>query len=94
MKHKFHDKCSNNQAEKMTIVKALQAIDNKNKQHHPKNNKDTYRQQDTLESLKNTKNRTHLIEEIRKTIALEKEDWDIEYASIKAHAGKYGNELW
>jgi hypothetical protein len=30
--HKFHDRCSNNQAEQMAIVKALQARDNKNKQ--------------------------------------------------------------
>ena len=27
MKHKLHDRCSNNQAEKMTIYKALQAIE-------------------------------------------------------------------
>jgi len=27
MKHKLHDRCSNNQAEQMTIVKALQAIE-------------------------------------------------------------------
>jgi len=48
----------------------------------------------TMESLKNRKNRNHVIEEIRKkTIALEKENWDIEYTWIKAHAGHYGNEL-
>jgi len=39
MKHKLHKRCSNNQAEQMAIVKALQAIrHNKNKQKHPKNN--------------------------------------------------------
>jgi ribonuclease HI len=27
MKHKLHDRCSNNQAEQMAIVKALQAIE-------------------------------------------------------------------
>jgi ribonuclease HI len=47
-----------------------------------------------LESLKNTKTRNHLIESIRKqTIALEKENWNIEYAWIKAYAGNDGNEL-
>jgi hypothetical protein len=47
-----------------------------------------------IESFKNRKNRNHLIEEIRKkAIALEKENWDIEYTWIKAHAGHYGNEL-
>jgi ribonuclease HI len=48
----------------------------------------------TLESLKNMKNRKYLIEEIRKkTIALERENWSIEYPWIKAHTGHYGNEL-
>ena len=47
MKHKLHDRCSNNQAEQMAIVKALQAIETiKNKQQLPKNNNNTHRQQD------------------------------------------------
>ena len=48
----------------------------------------------TLSSLKNTKNRKHLIEEIRKkTTALKKENLHIEFTWIKAHAGHSGNEL-
>jgi ribonuclease HI len=40
------------------------------------------------------KNLNHFIEEIRKkTIALEKEKWNIDYTWIKAHARNYGNEL-
>ena len=40
------------------------------------------------------KSRKHLIEETRKkTIALEKENWNTVYIWIKAHAGHYGNEL-
>jgi ribonuclease HI len=47
-----------------------------------------------LDFLKNKKNRNHLIDEIRKkTITLEKENWNIEYTWIKAHAGHYGKEL-
>jgi len=47
MKHKLRDRCSNNQAEQMAIVKALQAIETiKNKQQLPKNNNNTHRQQD------------------------------------------------
>jgi ribonuclease HI len=35
-----------------------------------------------------------MLAEIRKkTIVLEKGNWDIEYTSIKAHAKHYGNEL-
>jgi ribonuclease HI len=40
------------------------------------------------------KNRNYLIETIRKkTIALEKEHWHIEYTWIKAHAGHEQNKL-
>ena len=47
-----------------------------------------------MDSLKNKKNRNHLIQEIRKkTLSLENENWNIEYTWIKAHAGHYGNEL-
>ena len=47
-----------------------------------------------LSSLKNTKNRKHLIEKIRKkTTVLEKENWHIEFTWIKAHAGHSGKEL-
>jgi len=47
-----------------------------------------------LSSLKNTKNRKHLIEEIsKKTTALENENWHTQSTWIKAHAGHRGNEL-
>ena len=48
----------------------------------------------TLVSFKNKKNRNNLIEETRKkTITLEKENWNMEYTWIKTHSGHYGNEL-
>ena len=79
----------------MAIVKALQAIQttkiNKNIARTITKHTDS---RITLESLKNTKNRIHLVEEIRKkTIALEKENWNTEYTWMKAHAGHHGNEL-
>jgi hypothetical protein len=47
-----------------------------------------------LESLKNRKIHTHLIEQIRKKIIeLENQNWTIEFNWIKAHAGHQGNEL-
>jgi ribonuclease HI len=47
-----------------------------------------------LEPLNNMKNRKHLTEEIKKkTIELERENWNIEYSWIKADAGHYGNDL-
>jgi ribonuclease HI len=48
----------------------------------------------TLKFLKSRKNRNHIIEKIRKkTIALDIENWNIEYTWIKTYAGHYGNEL-
>jgi ribonuclease HI len=95
MKQKLLDRCSNNQAEQMAIFKALQTIDTiKINNNTPRTIMIHTDSKITLESLKNRKNRNHLIEEIRKKmIALEKENWDIEYTWIKAHAGHYGNEL-
>ena len=95
MKHKLHDRCSNNQAAQMAVVKALQAIQtikiNKNVPRKIIIHTDS---RITLDSLKNNKNHKHLIEEIRKkTITLEKENWNIEYTWIKAHAGHCGDEL-
>jgi ribonuclease HI len=87
MKHKLHDKYSNNQAEHMAIVKALQAIETiKVNKNIPRTIIIHTDSKINLESLKNTKNKKHLIDEIRKkTIALENENWNIEYTCIKAH---------
>jgi len=85
----------NNQAEQMAIVKALQAIETiKINKNVPRTIIIHTGSRITLDSLKNNKNRNHLIEEIRKkTITLEKENWNTEYTWIKAYAGHYGNEL-
>ena len=95
MKHKIYDECSNNQAEQMAIVKALQAIETtKINNNIPRAIKLHTDNRINLESLKNMKNRNQLIEELsKKTIALEKEDWNIECTWIKVHAENFGNEL-
>jgi ribonuclease HI len=47
-----------------------------------------------LESLKNRKNHTYLIEKIRmKATEMEIQNWKIEFNWIKAHAGHYGSDL-
>ena len=63
MKHKLHDKCSNNQAEQMAIIKALQETETmKIYNHVPGTIKIYTDSRITLESLKNRKNRNYLIE--------------------------------
>ena len=48
----------------------------------------------TLDALKNRKNNTHLIEQMRtKVTELENQNWKIDFQWVKAHAGHHGNEL-
>jgi ribonuclease HI len=90
--YKLDGRCSNNQAEQLAILEALESI-------HNMDTKDRTVQmytdsRITLESLKNRKNHKHLIEKIRsKVTELEKQNWKIEFNWIKAHARHRGNEL-
>ena len=74
IKHKRHNRCSNNQAEQTAILKALHTIDTiKLCDNTPRTVKIYTDSRITLSSLNNSKNRKFLIEEIRKkTTALEK----------------------
>jgi hypothetical protein len=47
-----------------------------------------------IDSIRDTKNHSHLIEEIRKNVtSLERANWNIELSWVKAHVGIVGNEL-
>jgi len=94
IKHKLNNRCSNNQAEQTAILKALHAFETiKLDNNTPRTVKVFTDSKITTFSLKNAKNRKHLIEEIRrKTIDLEKENWRIEFTWITADAGNSGNE--
>jgi hypothetical protein len=76
IKHKLHNRCSNNQAEQTAIIKALHALETiKLSNNTPPTVKIFADSKITLSALKTPQNRTHLIEEIRKkTTALEKEN--------------------
>jgi ribonuclease HI len=86
-KWRLDGRCSNNQAEQLAILKALENIQNMDT-----NDRTVQIFRDsriTLESLKNRKNHTHLIGKIRnKATELEKHNW-----KIKFNAGHQGNEL-
>ena len=75
-KYKLNGRCSSNQAERLAIRKALE-----NLQFLESNDKTALIFTDsriTLESLKNQKNHTYLIERIRKKgIEMENQDWKI-----------------
>ena len=74
VKHKLNNRCSNNQAEQTAILKALYALETiKLDNNTPRRVKLFTGSKITIFSLKNPKNKKHLIEEIRrKTNNLEK----------------------
>ena len=48
----------------------------------------------SLDSINNVNNHSYLIEEIRKRLSkLERSNWTVAFAWVKAHAGILGNEL-
>jgi ribonuclease HI len=90
--YKLNERCSNNQAEQLAILKALENI-----KPLEITDKSAIIYTDsliTLQSLKNKQNHTYLIEKIRKEVTeMEQKKWKITFSWIKAHAGHQGNEL-
>jgi len=95
IKHKLNNRCSNNQAEQTAILKALHALETIKLDNNTSRTVKLFTDSKiTTFSLKNAKNRKHLIEEIRrKTNDLENENWHIDFTWIKVHAGNSGNDL-
>jgi len=91
-KFRLHNRCTNNQAEQIAILKSLEyamsiQLDDKTATVYTDS-------QTTLDSLINNRIHTSLIEEIRrKAHEMEKEGWKIRFRWIKGHAGTWGNEL-
>jgi ribonuclease HI len=88
LRYTLHNRCSDNQAEQMAIVKALETIENSHiNDNIPRIATVHTDSRITLQSLKNTKNHNCLIDGIRKKIlALEKHNCTIICTWIKAHA--------
>ena len=95
IKLKLNSRCSNNQAEQLALIKALEAIGSI---HTTDINLYTAtifpNSKITLDSLQNAKNHTYLIEEIRKRVdILKSSEWKIEFSWVKAHIGIYRNKM-
>ena len=94
-KLKLDNRCFNNQAEQLVILKALETVEmqkvNNNEHRTVVIHTDS---KISLDSIRNTKNHNHLAEEIRKRTAyLNKQNWKIEFKWVQAHVGIYGNEI-
>jgi len=94
-KFKLDDRCSNNQAEQLAIVKALEVIETQQVKNNDPGRAVIYTDSKiALYSIIGAKNHEHLVEEIRKrTVTLNKMNWKITFKWVKAHAGIYGNEI-
>jgi ribonuclease HI len=84
--------CSNNQAEQLAMVKALETQTANHYAHktaviHTESKR-------TTDSIRSAKNNNYLVEEIRRrAVNLNKINWRIEFKWVKGHVGIYGNEI-
>jgi len=92
LQFKLNKECTNNQAEQLAILKALEALDNT----RTVDKKATIYtdSQTTLSMLQNSKIHTNIIEDIRRQwYEMKKAGWQIALRWVKAHAGTRGNEM-
>ena len=86
MKYRLNGRCSNNQAEQLALLKALEKIQNLDT--NEKTAQIFTDSRITLQALKNRKNHAHLIEQIRtKVIELENQNWKIDFHWVKRTQG-------
>jgi len=95
LKFKLDNRCCNNQAEQLAIIKALEVIESQQENHNERRTAVIYTDiKKTLDSIRSAKNHNHLIEEIRNRAAtLNKKNWETEFKWVKAHAGIFRNEI-
>ena len=93
-KYKLESCCSNNQAEQIAILKALEQL--QTLLDHNSNDRTVAIYTDskvTLDSLKNNKTHSSIIEQIRNKVRhFTKQKWAIHFGWVKAHIGIAGNE--
>jgi ribonuclease HI len=83
---------SNNQAEQLAIVNALEVVESLNVDDSSQRTATAITDSRVaLESIKNVQNHSFLIEEIRQTLSKrERSNWTIAFSWVKAHVGDHG----
>jgi ribonuclease HI len=88
------DECSNNQTEQLAIVKVLEKLrDFRHLQGLQRSAAVHTDSKITLVAIVNHRNHQHLVEQIRGVRSLEKDNWSIHFAWVKAHNDNLGTEL-
>jgi ribonuclease HI len=95
LRYKLAEKCSNNQAEQLAIIKALTEL---RSMHTIQGSQWTTvihaDSRITLEAIANPRNHQSLVESIREELrALEEDGWLVHFTWVKAHANNLGNEI-
>jgi ribonuclease HI len=95
LKYMLDNRCSNNQAEQLAIDKALEALETTDiEENSPRTAAIITDSRISLDSIKNVNNHSYLIEEIWERLSkLERPNWTVAFAWVKAHTGILGNEL-
>ena len=95
MMYRLDSKCSNKQAEQLEVVKALEALETLGIGDNSQRIAAVITGcRVALDSIKNTRNHSFLIEEIRLRVSkLKRTNWNIEFSWVKVHVGNRGNEL-
>ena len=95
MMYRLADDCSINQVEHLAIVKALEKLwDFRHIRGLQRSAAVHTDSKITLDAIANPRNHQHLVEQIRKGVrSLEKENWSIHFAWVKAHDDNLGNEI-
>ena len=95
MIYRLDSKCSNKQAEQLEVVKALETLESLSIGDNSQRIAAVITGcRVALDSIKNTRNHSFLIEEIRLRVSkLKRTNWNIEFSWVKVHVGNKGNEL-
>jgi ribonuclease HI len=93
--YRLDNRCSNNQAEQLAIAKALETLETTDiEENSPCTAAIITDSRISLGSIKKVNNHSYLIDEIRERLSkLERSNWTVAFAWVKAHAGILGNEL-
>ena len=93
--YRLADDCSNNQAEQLAIVKALEKL--QYFRHTQRLQRSAAVRTDnkiTLDAIANPRNQQHLVDQIREGVrSLQKDNWSIHFTWVKAHNDNLGNEI-
>ena len=95
MKCRLDSNCSNNQAEQLVVVKALETLESLSTDDNSQRTAAVITDSRVaLDCIKNTRNHSSLIEEIRlRRSKLKRINWNIVFSWVKVHVGNKRNEL-